>query len=210
MYKLLILDYGGVYSFEYDAGSFDRIMKNTFGVVPDEQQRTEISPHSHSLGRGDIDSSDYVKSVAQILKCGQIPDATLFEEETLKTALKPNPLMQELVQKVRTAGVKVSLLSDMYLFEAEHTRPLGRYEGFDFVALSAEEGMTKKEPAYFQQTLDHFGVEPKDALFLDDTRKNTDVADSIGIPTMLVDKSVYIEASQLVSEVYKQLGISSQ
>ena len=209
-YRLLILDYGGVYSFAYDAGSFDRIMQNTFGIIPDEQQRTQISPFSQALGRGDSSSSDYVQSVARILECRQAPETSRFEAETLKTALEPHPLMQSLVQKVRAAGIKVSLLSDMYLFEAEHTRPPGRYDGFDFVALSAEAGMTKKEPAYFQQTLDHFKVAPQDALFVDDTKTNTDVADSIGISTMLTDKTIYPQAELLIEAIYTELGLVSQ
>jgi hypothetical protein len=42
-YDLLILDYGGVYSFEYDVANFDKIMQSSFGKVPNQKEKEEIS-----------------------------------------------------------------------------------------------------------------------------------------------------------------------
>ncbi len=48
-FDLLILDYGGVYSFEYELGSFDIIMQSTFGKVPNSEERKKIEKRQKEL-----------------------------------------------------------------------------------------------------------------------------------------------------------------
>jgi len=44
-YELLILDYGGVYSFEYDVPvNYAKIMREAFGKMPEATEATQISP----------------------------------------------------------------------------------------------------------------------------------------------------------------------
>lgn len=48
-YDLLILDYGGTYSFEYDINAHPGIMTKAFGRAPSESEQALISPLSHKL-----------------------------------------------------------------------------------------------------------------------------------------------------------------
>ncbi len=206
-YKLLILDYGGVYSFPYTSKSFNDIIFKTFGRLPSEEERSIIIDKSHLLGEDKLTSKEYVDLLGGILNVTKLPTVEQFENATIEVTYPPTPEMVELVSSVRKSGVKVSLLSDMYMFEVKRTKPWGRYEGFDFVFFSAEAGMTKWNPIFFKETLDHFQVSAQDALFVDDVIQNIEVAKSVGIDTLFADKSKYTHVEKLVQAVNKMLSV---
>jgi len=43
----------------------------------------------------------------------------------------------------------------------------------------------KPDPTYFRRALSRFGLRPGHCLFIDDPAQNTEVARSLGIPTVL-------------------------
>ena len=205
-YGLLILDYGGTYSFEYDINAYPSIMTKAFGRVPSESEQALIAPLSHKLAEGSIATEAYVAQVARIMNVAT-PGVEVFENATLEVTHDPSPEMKSLVKHVRESGIRVSLLSNMYFFEVNKTRASARYDGFDYVAFSAEAGMTKQDPAFFLQTLHHFGVPPEKALFVDDIPAYTAVAASLGIRTITADKERFGSAGELAEAIYSELGI---
>jgi HAD superfamily hydrolase (TIGR01509 family) len=52
---------------------------------------------------------------------------------------------------------------------------------FDVVFCSGDEGFLKPDPAAFSLTLDRLGVEPKEAVFIDDTIDHVQAARSLGL-----------------------------
>ena len=206
-YKLLILDYGGVYSFEYVVSNFDKIMISTFGKVPNEEERQAISEKSRLLGADKISTKEYIIMLGKILDVTQLPTTQQFEDATVAVTSPPTKEMVELVRDIQSHGVKVSLLSDMYMFEVKLTRPWGRYDGFDHTSFSAEAGITKSDPGFFKQTLNHFGVLPEETLFVDDVLSHIEVAKSVGIDTLHVDRTKYRQVDQLVPQIYNVLGL---
>jgi putative hydrolase of the HAD superfamily len=54
-------------------------------------------------------------------------------------------------------------------------------ELFDAQFYSCEIGLAKPDPAYFTYVLDALGLEPEDALFLDDTAENVESAARLGL-----------------------------
>src|SRR4051812_18776705 len=114
-YDLLILDYGGVYAFDYDPASFNQIMLDVFGRQPNEQEKERIVEVATLLGTNTITADDYVKRVAHIMQ-SPLPNTSIFEETVISHGFPPSPPMVELVRSVRDGGIKVSLLSDMYIF----------------------------------------------------------------------------------------------
>lgn len=206
-YKLLILDYGGVYSFDYTAKNFTKIIVDTFGREPTADERAQIVEKSHLLGENSITTAEYVAMLGEIMATTKFPSPEQFEDATIAVTNPPSPEMIELVKCVQGAGIKVSLLSDMYMFEVERTRPWGRYDGFDYVSFSAEAGMTKWDPRFFENTLAHFGVAAQDALFVDDVLKNIETARAVGIATLFADKEKYSQVGILVDEIHRLLGM---
>lgn len=205
-YKLLILDYGGVYSFEYNVAAFNTIMHESFGVVASDSDRASIAPLSRLLAANRITTEQYVTEVAELLGSSSY-DVARFEAATLQATFDPSEPMKALVDSVKAHGIRVSLLSDMYLFEVEKTRPWGRYDQFDYTSFSAEAGFTKADPEFFMQTLQHFGCNPDDVLFVDDIKRHIQTAQKVGIDTLHADKTVYISPSSLVEAIRAKLSI---
>lgn len=205
-FDLLILDYGGVYSFEYELGSFDAIMQNTFGKVPDAREREQIEYQSHRLAAGQVSSGQYVLDVARILKV-QIPSPEVFEDNTIAVTHDPSPEMVKLVSQVKQAGINVTLLSNMYLFEVAKTKPSGRYDGFDYVAFSAEAQLTKSDPEFFLRSINHFNANISKTLFVDDIVANVETAEQLGINTIHADKNKFASAEALANSIREMLQI---
>ena len=200
-YKLLILDYGGVYSFDYTSAYFSKILSDAFGKSPNEEERRKIIEKSHTFGEGKLTTSQYISSVTKLLEVPDFPTVEKFEGITISVTNPPSDTMKKLVKNVRKAGIKVSLLSDMYMFEIKKTRPTGRYKGFDYTAFSAESGMTNRNSDFFKQTLGYFNIAAEDALFVDDGKANIEVAQSIGLNTLYVDKQIFNSAEQLAQRI---------
>ena len=205
-YELLILDYGGVYSFEYDVPvNYEKIMRKAFGKIPDAAEATQISPLSHEFAAARLTTDQYVSKVADILGV-PAPKPDDFEDITISVTNPPSEPMRQLVSLAKEAGLKVSLLSNMYAFEVAKTKPWGRYEGFDFVSFSADAGLTKHEPAFFNATLEHFGVPADKAFFVDDVLTYVETAKATGLQTLHANHLHFDNAEQLAqatrSEVF--------
>jgi HAD superfamily hydrolase (TIGR01509 family) len=56
---------------------------------------------------------------------------------------------------------------------------------FEASVFSCAEGMLKPEKEIYELTLKRLGVQPRQALFIDDKQLNTDAADKIGLNTIL-------------------------
>jgi HAD superfamily hydrolase (TIGR01509 family) len=203
-YELLILDYGGTYSFEYDITNFDKIIQKTFSKIPNSVQKVAIEQLSHRLAADSITTGLYIQSVAEILDT-QVPDVSVFEAATLAVTNPPSLALHQLLLKVKAYGIRVSLLSNMYKFEVLMTTPWGRYDDFDYISFSATAKMTKSDPAFFQNTLDHFGTSPEKVLFVDDIAEYIKVAEKLGIHSIHADKAVFTNPEQLAGAIRSEL-----
>ncbi len=99
----------------------------------------------------------------------------------------------------------MALLSDMYKFEAEITRPWGRFGGFDQVVLSAEAGLTKHDIEAFGKMLKWFGIPADRSLFVDDRIEHVRTAEVAGIDTIWVDRDQYKNANQLATQIKQKI-----
>ena len=90
--------------------------------------------------------------------------------------------MPELVQSLSDAGVPLYIISN---FGAElwsrfrPTQPI--FDLFDGIVISGEEKMAKPDPTIYQLTLDRYGLDPAQTLFLDDRADNIVACESVGI-----------------------------
>jgi HAD superfamily hydrolase (TIGR01509 family) len=86
------------------------------------------------------------------------------------------------VDRLRAAGYHVGLLSNA----SGNARQIFRdrydlLDHFDSVTISAEEGIMKPDPRIFHTALVRAGVEPEQALFVDDFIENVDGARALGM-----------------------------
>jgi 2-haloacid dehalogenase len=88
----------------------------------------------------------------------------------------------DVLAELRAEGVRLVALSN---WSAE-TFPVAR-ERFDFLAwfegivISGDVGVNKPDRQIFEHLMEHFGIEPAEALFIDDSSANVEAAKALGL-----------------------------
>jgi putative hydrolase of the HAD superfamily len=89
------------------------------------------------------------------------------------------------VQQLHAAGFKTAILSNMPADMATHMRKnFAWLTHFDHHIFSGEVRSVKPEPAIYQHCIDALGVQPSEALFIDDREINLEQARAAGIHTI--------------------------
>jgi epoxide hydrolase-like predicted phosphatase len=96
-----------------------------------------------------------------------------------------NPRMMGWVEELRAAGLRTAILSNMPADCVEFlNREAAWMADFEVRVFSADVSMTKPEEAIYRHCLKLLGLEPAQALFLDDLPRNVEAARRIGIRTI--------------------------
>ena len=186
----VVFDYGGVLTspvrdsiaawldrYAIDPASFSRIIKAWLSrSAPDD---TPI----RRLETGELSTAEFNNLLAAEL-AGK--DGRAVAPGDLLTSLfaqmRPDPVMFDLVQDLKNAGVRVALLSNSW----GNTYPREQIDAlFDPVVVSGEVGMRKPNPEIFTHILDLLDVPPDRVVFVDDAEPNTEGASRLGILTVL-------------------------
>jgi putative hydrolase of the HAD superfamily len=87
---------------------------------------------------------------------------------------------------LQTAGIKTAILSNMGEVNLAYMRKnFDWLSGFTHLTWSCELRTAKPDPAIYQHTLDRLGVQPAEAIFIDDIPANIAAARSLGIDGIL-------------------------
>ena len=111
-----------------------------------------------------------------------------------------NEAVLDLIRKLR-GHYKLAILSNA---PPDLTRRLADWEMrdlFEVVFCSGDEGMIKPDPAAFKLTLERLGVEPGEAIFIDDTPEHVEAARKLGIQGI-----IFTTAAVLKDDLTKFLG----
>jgi REG-2-like HAD superfamily hydrolase len=128
-----------------------------------------------SLGATDSDLEGFLESLLQRYR------------KTVHLVLFPDALAT--LDALRKRGLRLAILSNWSARLAGHLETLGLSDLFDFVMISAVEGIEKPSPAFFARACERAGVAPHEALHVGDHPVN-DVrgARSAGIQPILIDR----------------------
>jgi putative hydrolase of the HAD superfamily len=105
-------------------------------------------------------------------------------DDVLQVWLTIEPIAEthELVSSLRRAGVRCYLATNQAEHRGRYMRDdLGYLDLFDGAFYSHEMRVAKPDPGYFRVILDTLGIEPGEALFLDDRLDNVESARSVGL-----------------------------
>ena len=111
-----------------------------------------------------------------------------------------NEAVLDLIRKLR-GRYKLAILSNS---PPDLTRWLADWEMrdlFEVVFCSGDEGMIKPDPAAFKLTIERLGVEPGEAVFIDDTPEHVEAARKLGIQGI-----IFTTAAALKDDLTKFLG----
>jgi putative hydrolase of the HAD superfamily len=139
-----------------------------------------------SYDRGDVLHSEYWQEFATqagvIIGGDEIEQARQLDLELWG---KINDAMILWVQQLHAAGFKTAILSNMPADMATHMRKnFAWLSHFDQHIFSGEVRSVKPEPAIYQHCIDALGVQPSEALFIDDREINLGQARAAGIHTI--------------------------
>lgn len=129
---------------------------------------------------GSSDEHSYWNAVRE--KTGVKGDDQEFREEILKR-FKLRPEMMEVVEKIKSSGLIVAILSDQtnWLDELNQRTPFHHH--FNYVFNSFHFKKTKRDPSIFREVCAILGVQLEEVLFVDDNLENIGRAESQGFRT---------------------------
>jgi epoxide hydrolase-like predicted phosphatase len=113
------------------------------------------------------------------------------------------PEMIDAITRIREHGLRTAALTNNWPGGDGSGSPPGLRDlaVFDVVVESAVEGMRKPDPRIYHLTCERLGVEPADAVFLDDIGANLKPARAMGMTTIKVD-----DTAQALHELEAVLG----
>lgn len=106
--------------------------------------------------------------------------------EEVSNSMGINQCMVEAISTLRENGFKVAALTNNWI-EPDSDGFAGQLrEHFDEFVESALVGMQKPDPEIYQLTCERLGIEPHEAVFLDDIGRNLKSAKALGMETIKV------------------------
>ncbi len=183
--RAVILDFGGVLSQEPSTDEIDYLA--SFFQLSAPAFRKLYHATRGPYDRGDLTTIEFWSGIARNAGVDitlEIIDHLCHADREMWSHV--NPGMTDWLAKLRPAGYRTALLSNMQWDMIAHVR--SRFPwllGFDHQILSAEVHLIKPDAAIYQLCLERLGVQPADAIFIDDREANVDGARSIGINAWL-------------------------
>ena len=180
--KAVVFDYGNVLCLPQQASDVEKMSELTGIQRPrfDELYWRFRDPYD----QGEIDGAAYWRRIAgAAVLDGLIEKLVLADSNSW---MHPCQAMIDWTAALKRSGLKVGLLSNMH-FDLRHH--LGRHcewlRAFDHVTFSCDVGSIKPREAIYRHCLAGLGVDPHDALFLDDKHANAEGARKIGMHTIV-------------------------
>ena len=197
----VIFDYGNVLSAPQGEAEV-AAMASILSVTVDDF-RPAYWQFRVSYDEAALEPDDYWRKVAQQLfrtLTGQ-HIATLIEIDAQSWSY-PAPLVPQWARAMRASGLKTALLSNMptsvrdYILRSDWLPP------FDLRVFSCDLRLAKPAAAIYQHCLNGLGVNPGDALLLDDRPENIQAAEALGLRGI-----VYRTAQQAAQEIVRRFDM---
>ncbi|NOZ57935.1 MAG: HAD family phosphatase [Calditrichaeota bacterium] len=187
--KAVLCDLGGVIAL-FDE---ETIRKRLEGIARRSLEEPEVGPafleELFSFERGELGPEEFFQRTKELLEV-EVP----FEEfvRVWEDNFWLNPKAVEELERLRGRFrlVLVSNTDPLHWRHIDRTFGIGRL--FDELVLSYEVGAIKPDRKMFEVALEKAGVEPPEALYVDDLEENVRAAAEVGMHTLLYrpDRSI--------------------
>ena len=108
-----------------------------------------------------------------------------LSQEQYEQYIEAKPGVKTLVETLRERGVKLGLVTAATIGRILPCLARNGMTGYFHLILNCDHvGLPKTDPAIYRMALEHFGVEPHDAVFFDDNLTAIRTAQSVGIATV--------------------------
>jgi putative hydrolase of the HAD superfamily len=169
MIRAVLFDFGGVLAQEGFREGIKAIGRGK-GLDPEDFYRISGElVYQTGYITGGCDEHAYWNAVRK--KTGVKGEDQEFREEILKR-FKLRPGMTAAVEKIKSSGFTVAILSDQTNWLDELDRRTPFHHHFDYVFNSFHLKKTKRDPSIFKEVCALLGVRSEEALFVDDNLEN--------------------------------------
>ena len=183
--RAVVFDYGMVLTGPQELEAYAALLRLT--GLPRERFESLYWADRHAYDEGKLTGLQFWQKL--------LHDADIADKEGLSGQLNlwdarmwttQNPAMLAWQLALKQAGIKTAILSNMgdnVLANIERT--FDWLPRFDVLVWSYRLKIAKPDPAIYLHTLRELGVEPADALFLDDKQVNIDAARALGMKAIV-------------------------
>jgi len=202
--RAVIFDYGGVLTY-LPTNEDWRKMAGTAGVeLPKLLEAYWLHRYPYEVGR--YDSATYWGLVGRdcgTQLAGDVVGALITQDN--EQWGRKNPETVDLAHRLRRAGVRTALLSNMQPDMLAFVRVRHAWlQEFSPRVISCEVAEAKPEPAIFKLAAELLQLPPQHCLFVDDRQANVEGARRIGMPAMHFESA---KALVRLSELLMSLGV---
>lgn len=198
MIKAVIFDWGGVLIYNPSIGTKEYWAKQ-LGV--NENKFIEIyDKYEPDFHKGKISESNFWKKIYENLKISE-PKSKILWNTVLEETYKSNDPVINIAKSLKKQGYKIGYLSNTEIPALDFFKKQ-KYDFLDVSVFSCIEGYIKPEKEIYKIIIDRLGVQPEEAIFIDDKETNIEGAKKLGINTIL-----FKDAKQLLAEL-KQFSIN--
>ncbi|MGH0030618.1 MAG: HAD family hydrolase [Myxococcota bacterium] len=155
------------------------------------------------LERGLVDLEAFIPAFeADCREAGRTIDAREMMER-MALASQPRPQMIEAIRRIRGSGLSAAALTNNWASEERDDGTRALREHFDHFFESSVLGLQKPDPRIYRHACQAIGIEPPQAVFLDDIGRNLKSARALGMTTLKVD-----DPDQALEELEDVLGLA--
>lgn len=163
------------------------VIFDCFGVLQIDAEQSFLEQHPDHRAellqlraQADVGLLDRLELLAGFSEVtGIAPDAI---DRTLRSEHALNKPLLGCIQILRERGVAIGMLSNLGRGWFNEFFPEGAVRDlFDDIIISGEVGMAKPQPEIYQLALERLGIEPKEAVFVDDRESNCEGARAVGM-----------------------------
>jgi len=147
------------------------------------------------LETGEIDSAEFEPAFGELLGVAESDGVT----ERLFAGLRPDEAMIGAVRAAGAGGIRTALISNSWGLGIYERAPI---DIFDEAVISGEVGLHKPQPEIYLLACERLGIEPPDAVFVDDLRENCAGAEAVGMIALL-----HRDSAATVAELERLLGL---
>ncbi len=204
-YKAVIFDLGGVVlgSPIHAIARYERACEIPAGFVGRVITSTGSGGAWSRLERGELAIEAFQPAFeAECAAAGHRISSEALMARIAEAAI-PRPDMLEAVRRIRERGLKAAALTNNWIGQEEDMQPLRSC--FDAFIESSALGLRKPDRRIYLHACEQIGVEPPEAIFLDDIGSNLKTARKLGMTTIKV-----LEPGAALLELEGLLGFALQ
>jgi putative hydrolase of the HAD superfamily len=197
--RALVVDFGGVLTtniwaaFAEFCETVGRDRDAVLQLFRDEPEAMELL---RGLETGELDEGEFEPRFAALL--GIDDHQGLIGR--LFAGLGPDHAMIAAVRKARQSGVSTGLITNSWGLGIYERAPM---DLFDETVISGDVGLHKPQPEIYLLACERLGVEPADAVFVDDLRENIAGAEAVGMEAVL-----HRDSAETIARLERLLGVS--